>query len=248
MHNLNVLNSLRRLGLNQYEAKAFLTLTTNGILTAGELSNLAGLPRPRVYDILVELKRKGFVKFNDKEKLVRYESVPLKKALDTYKVVRAEEVKDEAKQFDELGLKLGSILKKGKTVNKLENSESVWTLKGRDSIYTKLSSMIQNAKEDIFVISTQNGVERKLAEHGLVLENASKKGVKVSIVSPQVAAEASKMAKIHSKSLPTRMILADDQALVFLTEDDAVLPQEEVGMWLQSRGFVDTLKKAVNNK
>ena len=59
--NPDVLNSLRRLGLNQYEAKAYFALATLGKSTAGELSARAELPRPRVYDVLSSLQDKGFV-------------------------------------------------------------------------------------------------------------------------------------------------------------------------------------------
>ncbi len=240
MQNLDVLNALRRLGLNKYEAKAFLTLTTNGTMTAGQLSDHAGLPRPRVYDILVELKRKGFVKFNTKEKLVKYEAIDAKQALDTYKKVKGEELKEEWKEVDALGAQLDKLLKNGKTVSKLDSSDSIWTLKGRDSIYTKLASMIEAAKSDIVLATTSSGIERKMKEHGTLLEKARGRGVKVSIMSPT----SLKMSGVQNKNVPTRMCLADDQALLFMTHENEVLPQEETALWFQSKNVSDTLKKA----
>ena len=58
--NYDVINSLRRLGLNQYEAKAYYALASFGEHTAGELAERAELPRPRVYDVLTRLQDRGY--------------------------------------------------------------------------------------------------------------------------------------------------------------------------------------------
>ncbi len=50
---------LRKMGLNEYESKAYLVLLSNGSLTAEQISRNAGIPLPRVYDTLVKLVRIG---------------------------------------------------------------------------------------------------------------------------------------------------------------------------------------------
>ena len=55
------LNKLRDFGLNSYEAKLWTALLSRGISTAGELSDIANVPRSRSYDVLESLEKKGFV-------------------------------------------------------------------------------------------------------------------------------------------------------------------------------------------
>lgn len=54
---------LVQIGLNSYEAKAYLGLLKRRSFTAPELWKITKIPRSRVYDILSSLNEKGFVSF-----------------------------------------------------------------------------------------------------------------------------------------------------------------------------------------
>ncbi len=56
-----IIEGLRKLGLTEYEAKAYATLVGMGEATAREVHELSGVPRTRIYDILRDLGCKGFV-------------------------------------------------------------------------------------------------------------------------------------------------------------------------------------------
>jgi sugar-specific transcriptional regulator TrmB len=58
-----IVDGLRKLGLTEYEAKAYATLVGVGEATAREVHELCGVPRTRIYDILRDLETKGFVEF-----------------------------------------------------------------------------------------------------------------------------------------------------------------------------------------
>ncbi|MCX6673083.1 MAG: TrmB family transcriptional regulator [Methanothrix sp.] len=58
-----IVEGLRKLGLTEYEAKAYATLVGMGEATAREVHELSGVPRTRIYDILRDLGSKGFVEF-----------------------------------------------------------------------------------------------------------------------------------------------------------------------------------------
>ena len=47
-------------GLNVYEAKVWLALLKKGIASAGEVSEMSGIPRSRAYDVLESLEKRGF--------------------------------------------------------------------------------------------------------------------------------------------------------------------------------------------
>src|SRR3989344_3799078 len=60
--NEEFLGKLRRLfELNLYEVKLWTALLSRGVSTAGELSDMADVPRSRTYDVLESLERKGFI-------------------------------------------------------------------------------------------------------------------------------------------------------------------------------------------
>ena len=52
---------LRDFGLNSYESKLWSALLSRGAATAGELSDIANVPRSRAYDVLESLEKKGFL-------------------------------------------------------------------------------------------------------------------------------------------------------------------------------------------
>jgi sugar-specific transcriptional regulator TrmB len=58
-----IVEGLLKLGLTEYEAKAYATLVGMGEATAREVHELCGVPRTRIYDILRDLGSKGFVEF-----------------------------------------------------------------------------------------------------------------------------------------------------------------------------------------
>ena len=53
------LTSLLNLGLNSYEAGAYVALTRRGRATGAEVARIAGLPRQRIYDVLDGLVGRG---------------------------------------------------------------------------------------------------------------------------------------------------------------------------------------------
>src|SRR3989339_589647 len=62
------LSKLRRyFSLNLYEVKIWAALLSRGVSTAGELSDIAIVPRSRSYDILESLEKKGFAISDGKE-------------------------------------------------------------------------------------------------------------------------------------------------------------------------------------
>ncbi len=244
--NPDVLNSLRRLGLNQYEAKAYFALATIGKSTAGELSERAELPRPRVYDVLSSLQDKGFVSVQN-GRPVRYAHLPLPEALRTLKKQKQAQLGEELTKIDEVGSQLSEKIASSTAVQKPAGDEFVWTLKGREAIYSKLASMIEDSKKHLVLSSTAQGVRRKLGEHGKLFDKARSRGVKLNIIAAlekQQAGEVTRIAKLNNYSLPTRFMLSDDQALVFLT-GEGTAAEDETALWVQNPHFANTLKLAV---
>lgn len=243
--NPDLLASLRRLGLNQYEAKSYYALASSGDCTAGELSSRAELPRPRVYDVLTSLSDKGFVEVSH-GRPVLYRAKSLQEAVKSVRSQRQDNLSRELTQIDliagELSPKLAS---NAQTVGR-GAEENVWTLHGRSALYARLSSMLEDSKRHVLISSTPTGIKRKFADNLKLLEKARARGVKISVASALEKGQASEVSKIatklHSIQLPTRMIIADDQALIFLTGEESD-PEDEVGVWINNPHVATTLRQ-----
>ena len=59
--NKNLLEDVKKFGLNTYEAKIWTALLSRGVSSAGELAEIANVPRSRSYDVLESLEKKGFI-------------------------------------------------------------------------------------------------------------------------------------------------------------------------------------------
>ena len=79
------LSKLRRFfNLNLYEVKIWTALLSRGVSTAGELSDIANVPRSRSYDVLESLEKKGFV-IMKLGKPIKYIAVPPKEVVERVK-------------------------------------------------------------------------------------------------------------------------------------------------------------------
>src|SRR3989337_1255959 len=79
-----LLNKLKDFGLNNYESKVWAALLSRGVSTAGELSDIANVPRSRSYDVLESLEKKGFVVMK-LGKPIKYIAVPPSEAVERVK-------------------------------------------------------------------------------------------------------------------------------------------------------------------
>ncbi len=245
--NYDVINLLRRLGLNQYEAKAYFALASFGNHTAGELSERAELPRPRVYDVLTRLQDKGFVLIQQ-GRPVKYAALPITEAVKTLKKQRQSSLAEELEKIEDVSKELQNKLKPVRKQEGAELGEKVWTLRGKEAIYSKAGAMIAGAKKEVILASTPEKALQKIKALSKEIESAHKKGVKIHVVSQVNEGELTKIANtVTNKILPTRMLLADDQILFYLS-DEKTAPEDELGVWLHSPHLVQTIRQAINAK
>ena len=91
------LSKLRRyFSLNLYEVKIWTALLSRGVSTAGELSDIANVPRSRSYDVLESLEKKGLIKT---EKAGRTKMINTTKEFERYFGRSLKEIRDRLKNF-----------------------------------------------------------------------------------------------------------------------------------------------------
>jgi HTH-type transcriptional regulator, sugar sensing transcriptional regulator len=82
MDGSDLVPELTRLGLTNYEARAYLALIRRGSSTGAQVARLADLPRQRIYDVLATLVEKGLASSRPGD-VVKYAAVPPQVALET---------------------------------------------------------------------------------------------------------------------------------------------------------------------
>jgi sugar-specific transcriptional regulator TrmB len=211
---------LRRLGLNQYESKTYLALLGVDSSSATQLSDMAGIPRPRVYDVLAKLEKKGFVVVNP-GRPTKYSGIAVQTAIEALKKQKEEEHEKELEEIEGLEAQLMKAVEVSKPASVEE--ETVWVLKNRKNIYAVLQDLIRNAGSHITITTDKQGVKRKKKEIGDALREAEKRGVSVEI-----------------KEGHPRIVTVDNHTLVFL--NDGSKPKDDKVAWIKSPYLTDYLK------
>jgi len=205
--------SLEEIGLAGYEIKAFTTLIKTGELTASNLSQQCGVAYSRIYDVLAELEKKGWVG-SDKSRPTKYFAKSPNSALQTTKQ-RIEE--NFAKNEKIILGDLNPIYKKSGTAERPD----IWVLTGTMNIATKIFEMIETCREEVLIAIPKAGEE--LVKQALPkLRQLNEKGVKITILtSDKFDKEATKglnrLATLKiKKGLFGGGIIADKQYVVIL--------------------------------
>ncbi|MBD3263022.1 hypothetical protein GF374_01430 [Candidatus Woesearchaeota archaeon] len=256
--NEEFLSKLRRaFSLNLYEVKLWTALLSRGVSTAGELSDIADVPRSRTYDVLESLERKGFVIVKP-EKPIKYMAISPEEVLDRVKRRLHEETEDKSKRLERL--KQSDILKELAVLYKqgiepMQPTDFSGALKGRHNLYDHLALLTKEAEESISIMTTEDGINRKVRSLKPLLEKAKKRGVKIRIAAPvndktkDVIKKLKGTADIKNiKNVDGRFCIVDGKQLVFMLLDDKeVHPSYDLGMWVNTPFYAGAMQSMFDN-
>lgn len=245
------LSKLRRyFSLNLYEVKIWTALLSRGVSTAGELSDIADVPRSRSYDVLESLEKKGFV-IMKLGKPIKYLAVPPQEVLERVKKNVKEDAKErigrleELKETEVIG-ELNALHSQG--IELVEPADLSGSLRGRHNLYNHLELTIRNAENNVTLMTTTQGFIRKVEGLKPTFEKIKKRGVKIRIAAPitKEAMSAVKdikgIADIRHTDSKARFCIVDGKELVFMVLDDAdVHPTYDVGVWVNTPFFAKAL-------
>ena len=247
------LNKLRRyFSLNLYEVKIWTALLSRGVSTAGELSDIANVPRSRSYDVLESLEKKGFV-IMKLGKPIKYIAVNPKEVLERVKKHVKEDADDHVKKLESLkGTdvidELNSLHTQG--VELVEPSDLSGSLRGRHNLYNHLELTIRNAEETVTIMTTSQGFLRKVEGFKPVFEQLKKRGVTIRIAAPmtketeEVARDLAGIAEVRHTETKARFVVVDGKELVFMVMDDEeVHPTYDIGIWINTPFFSAALEQ-----
>lgn len=247
------LSRLRKIfGLNLYEVKVWIALLSRGVSTAGELSDISDVPRSRTYDILESLEKKGFVVMK-LGKPIKFIALKPVEVVERVKRNVMRNAQNSAKRLNELKgsdvlNELSSLHSQGITY--IEPTDLSGAIRGRHNLYDHLDMMIRNANKEVTIVTSEDGLSRKLESLKPAMEKAKRKGVSIKIAAPittknyKIAKELSRLADIRDSKVKARFTLADSKEMMFMIlNDKEVHPNYDVGVWITSPFFVSAMKQ-----
>jgi sugar-specific transcriptional regulator TrmB len=163
--------ALRNMGLTNYEIQAYVALTSIISGTASEISVAANLPRPKIYETLKTLEKKGFIEIN--------RTKPLK-----FTVIPPNDV------FKEYRKKLKSNLDKAETELSMiyENQipkvpAPLWILHGSEKLVKKELEIISRTEKNLILMGGFM-FDNEISDLKKSLKSVIKKGIDTRIITP----------------------------------------------------------------
>jgi HTH-type transcriptional regulator, sugar sensing transcriptional regulator len=249
------LTKLKDFGLNSYESKVWAALLSRGVSTAGELSDIANVPRSRSYDVLESLEKKGFVVMK-LGKPIKYLAVPPTEAIDRVKKRIKNQADEDEKQLEEL--KTSEILQElsllhTQGIETQDPADMTGSIKGRENIYDHLEYQIKNAKDKVTIATTEEGLIRKTSALLKQIKKAKERGVEITIAAPfseknkQAQSEMEEFVKLkNTKNTNARFCVVDgNQITVMLSNEKEIHPTYDLAVWMQSPVLAKTLLSTI---
>ena len=158
----DLVEKLKEIGFNSYEAKVYIALLKKYPATGYEVSKLANIPQARTYDTLKVLEQKNIVAATD-TKPVSYTPIKPKQILSSYQKKMNSTINYLEKHLPEV---------------KENYSEPVINITGKQNIQNKIIEIIKNAKREIYMEVWSQ--DFKIFEQELL--NAYNRNVEIRIV------------------------------------------------------------------
>ena len=131
----DLVEKLKEIGFNSYEAKVYIALLKKSPATGYEVSKLANIPQARTYDTLKVLEQKNVVATNN-TKPVLYTPIKPKQILSSYQKKMTSTLNYLEKHLPEV---------------KENYNEPIITINGKQNIHNKIIEIIQRAKREIYM-------------------------------------------------------------------------------------------------
>ena len=242
--------------LNIYEVKIWLALLSKGTATAGELSDLSNVPRSRSYDVLESLEKKGFI-IMKLGRPIKYLAVQPNEIVKRVKKGLQERAEQEIKMLEEaqktdVFQELSFLFKNG--IANIDPTSISGSFRGRENIYSHLANLISEAESEVTIVTTSEGIVRKLDYLKNTLRKAKNKKVDIKIAAPLKTEEARKAAKelsefatVKDVNLNARFVIVDNKEVLFMVNHDKVHENSDVGIWASTPFFASALRGMLEN-
>lgn len=243
-----LIDQVKLLGLNSYEAKIWTALLSRGVATSGELSDIAGVPRSRSYDVLESLESKGFV-IMKLGKPIKYIAVPPVEVIERLKQRIKQETEVRARMLEEfrgteLFESLAELHESG--IVSVDPTDITGIIKGRKPIFQKVSELMSNASEDVVIMLSA----AEITKNRRMLSNAIEKNTgspKITVLTDDTSRSILDGTTMRMSKTNARAIICDNKDVIFmLTDVHDIHPSYDTAIWVKSPFFASTLTNLIN--
>jgi len=174
-----IISLLKKLGLTEYEARAYFFLVIHGSLTANELCKISDVPYTRIYDVLSSLESKGLVSLiPSKPKM--YMSTPPSMGLNILIKAKEDKMKEEINSMKKIAKSISEKLTKVyKVVEPEEKTFSFGVVRGSEGLDKLIYSSLRSSEREALIFA---GDLSWLEPNIQVLRIMKKKGVDIKIL------------------------------------------------------------------
>ncbi|MBN1503183.1 hypothetical protein JW930_06570, partial [Candidatus Woesearchaeota archaeon] len=202
--------------------------------------------------VLESLEKKGFVVMK-LGKPIKYIAVPPEEVVERVKKNVRQEAEEAAKRLENLKdtdvlQELNSLHTQG--VELIEPSDLSGSLRGRHNLYNHLELTIKNAEQSVDIMTTSQGLMRKVEGLKPIFEQIHKRGVKIRIAAPitkealSAAKDISELAEVRNTNSRARFAVVDGKEILFMVLDDKeVHPTYDIGIWVNTPFFASAVKE-----
>jgi len=249
------MEKLKIFGLNSYEVRVWTALLSRGVSTAGELSEIANVPRSRTYDILESLEKKGFI-LQKIGKPIKYIAIPPEEVIERVKkhirntAAEREKMLENIKNTD-IFEELRNLHNKG--IDLIDPSDISASIKGKSAILDQVSIMLQSAEKYVYIASTPKTIIYLLPRLKSLINDASKRGVKIKILVATNNKEEINFLNRYivgntelliNPSLKSRFFISDGKEILFMLMDEgSVHEMFDPGIWVSSPMFASVMAR-----
>lgn len=246
-------HTLEELGLTEYEARCFVALTRLSKGTAKQVSEVADVPRSRVYDTIDRLNKKGLVEVQRSEPR-EFKAVPVEMACRRLR-------EDFDSRIDAAENALQQVEQP-----EAQEDEGMWVINQSEQVTDRIVTFLNEAEETIHYVSIDEDVfDQRIREH---IADACDRGVEVVLEVPTeerrenleqslpeatilVATDLQTTQPVYNE-WPAQLLLTDRTSIVATGIKERDLPDvfHETAVWTYGRdhGFAVWIRELLDNR
>ena len=230
----DLIEKLKDIGFNTYEAKVYVALLKKYPATGYEVSQLANIPQSRTYDTLKALEAKNIV-IATNTKPVAYTPIKPKQLTQRYRKKLDSTINFLDKHLPEV---------------KEDYNEPIITITGKQNIQEKILEVIQNAKREIYLEVWSQ--DYKIFEQELL--NAYNRNVEIRIVGYDNFSSRFGLVFEHAFARDIELSLGGRMIIIAADDGEGVIGkisslknefENENIIWTKNRGIVFIIKEFI---
>lgn len=215
MERKEILETLKKFGLGEYESRVYMSLVLRGPSRAGEISREADVPQPKIYGTLTCLM--------DKQLIEMFDGRPKEFKAVSPEIALRGLMEEKESEFKALKDMVSSVISTLKPVDQEDVIEGIWTQKGEKSkeVLNRLAGMLERCQSHAYDITRDFSYSSRYRE---ALKNCAKRKVKVmTIVISSIDENNYYKAKwYHANNMPIRVFEAKVHPRILIVDSREV--------------------------